>query len=420
MMILFFYFSFFLQYLVSNFIYISLTIGTLVLFDQIFKKKDNLFKIFLILLPTLSPLTLNDETINNTIIIFNINISLILVAGFFYFVRNCIFIKLNKVNYILFLYLILFVFALMHLFYVYFDNQQHNQGLTYAFRAILYICPLFIVYNNHYSEFKKQILQIVKLSIFLLIFRILLDNFTYVKITGHLIFLAASFPAFILAYKTNFRNLSYYLLFIFLLFSQSFTLIGIGLLSSLLVFFRKFSFIFNKVNFFILINFQILVAFTASNLHLDFFEMFNLDTYFFKKLMLDRYPLIISSVQSLEIFQFQLKPLLIEIPNIITTREGTWESGAHNYFLTMATKLGVLPVLIMFLIINFYLFGLNNKIRSKFNLKDKNNFLFLLFVTLISSYAVFSTTGNAYAEITGLLFFLLLGSLNSVVNSNRR
>ena len=34
--------------------------------------------------------------------------------------------------------------------------------------------------------------------------------------------------------------------------------------------------------------------------------------------------------------------------------------------------------------------------------------------------AVFSTTGNAYAEVTGLFFYLLLGALNSVVNSNVR
>ena len=417
MIFLIFYFTCILQFLIPDIVYLTLIIAFFTYYDQILKKKDNLFKIFLILLPTLSPFTYNNFSINNIVYLYNISIDPILIACFFYFYRILVGVNYRKLDFIFILYIVLFVYALIHLFYIYFDNQQHNQGLTYAFRAILYLCPIFVVYNNNYIEFKKQILAIIKLSIFLIFIRFLFHSFDSVKITGHLLFLAATFPALIVAYKINLINLLIYLLFIFLVLSQSFTVIGIALLTSLLIFLRKFSIISNKFNFIFIINFQIIVVITSLFYFNYFVETFSLDIAFNRKLLLDRFPLFISTIQNIEIFQFKSKELFIHLKSNITT-DYTWASGAHNYFLTIASKLGLLPAFVMFIVVNIYIIRLYNKIRSKFYLNDK---IFILFyISLISSYAVFSTTGNAYAEVTGLFFYLLLGALNSVVNSNVR
>ena len=55
-----YFFSYALQLLNPNFVFLSLAISTFILYEQIIKKKDDLFKIFLVLLPSLSPLIINN------------------------------------------------------------------------------------------------------------------------------------------------------------------------------------------------------------------------------------------------------------------------------------------------------------------------------------------------------------------------
>jgi hypothetical protein len=50
----------------------------------------------------------------------------------------------------------------------------------------------------------------------------------------------------------------------------------------------------------------------------------------------------------------------------------------------------------------------------------KDNFHKLFFITLISSFAVFSATGNAFSGSVGFLLLLLFGCLNSVINSVKK
>ena len=410
MLISLYYFFYISQLLFSDLVYLTLLVSVFILYNQIIKKKDDLFKIFLAILPNLSPIYFNGIKFDVSIFFF-IKIDPIFFASIFYFYRNCIKINYSKLSLTFLLYIILFIYSLFQLFYMYFDGQQHNQGLTYAFKAILYINVIYSVYNNDLINFKKQIIKIITLSLIVIVVREILIQYDSFRITGHLIFLAAAFPPLIVFYRFNIFNISLYLASLFVFLTQSYTIFSIFIVSNLLIFLRKFRIIFNKTNVIILINFQII--FLISVFYLDILiKNYNPDNYLYTKFLYDRLPIFLATLDNLQYFEFQSKVLFIQYDNIVTT-DTTWASGSHNYFLTMAQKLGIVPSSALLLLINLFFIKVFNKIKSNYYSKDE--IFRLLFITLLISFAVFSTSGNAFAENTGFLFFLLLGSLNSSI-----
>ena len=409
-----YFFSYALQLLNPNFVFISLVISTFILYEQIIKKKDDLFKIFLVLLPSLSPLVLNNIRLDNSIFFFTA-IDPTLIASLFFLYRNFVRINLKKISLIFLLYSILLLYAFVHLIIIYLNGQYSNIGLTYNFKAVLYVCGIFTIYNNDFSHFKKQILNIVILSIIILNIQVFVNQTDDNIIIGHLLFLTMSYLAFIIYYKINLLNILIYLPSLFFIKNQSITIISIFVASHLLIFFSKFRVVFNKFNLIFLINFQ--VIFLISFFFLDFFyENYNADNYFFKKFLYDRLPLYISSLEQVEYFNFRLEPLIINVENILGS--SNWDSGSHNYFLNTAVALGLIPAVLLLIIINLFLIRLYKKIKNNFHITD--NLPKLFFLSLISSFAVFSATGNAFSGNVGMLLFLLFGCLNSVINSVKK
>ena len=410
MFISLYYLSYISQLFFSHLVYLTLIFSAFILYNQIIKKKDDLFKIFLVILPTLSPINFNGIKFDTSIYFF-INFDPIFIASLFYFYRNCIKINFRKISFIFLIYIFLFIYSLIQLFYMYFDGQEHNQGLTYAFKAMFYVNVIFNVYNNDLTNFKKQVIKIITLSLIVILVREILIQYDGLKITGHLIFLAAAFPALIIFYRFNIKNISLYLISIFLFLIQSYTVVSIFIVSNLLIFMRKFRIIFNKTNVIILINFKII--FLISIFYLDILiKNYDPDNYLYTKFLYDRLPIFLATLDNLQFFEFQSKVLYIQYDNIVTT-DTEWASGSHNYFLTMAQKLGIIPASILLLLINLFFIKLFNKIKSNYYSTDE--IFRLLFIVLLSSFSVFSSAGNAFAEMTGFLFFLLLGSLNSLV-----
>jgi hypothetical protein len=142
---------------------------------------------------------------------------------------------------------------------IYLNGQYSNMGLTYNFKAVLYVCAIFTIYNNDFSHFKKQILKIVILSLIILNIQAFInqpdDN---IIITGHLMFITMAFLALIIYYEINLLNILIYLPFLFFIKNQSITLIAIFVVSHLFIFLSKFRVVFNKFNLILLINFQVI------------------------------------------------------------------------------------------------------------------------------------------------------------------
>ena len=410
MLISLYYLSYISQLLFSDLVYLTLLVSVFILYNQIIKKKDDLFKIFLVILPTLSPINFNGIRFDGSIFFF-MNIDPIFIACLFYFYRNCVHVNYRNISLIFLIYVILFIYSVFHVLYMYFDGQVHNQGLTYAFKAIFYINVIFNVYNNDLTNFKKQIIKIITLSLIVIVVREILIQFDSLIITGHLIFLAAAFPALIVFYRLNIFNISLYLASLFVFLTQSITVISIFIISNLFIFLRKFRIIFNKTNVLILINFQII--FLISIFYLDIIiKNYDPDNLFYTKFLYDRLPIFLTTLDNFQYFEFQSKVLYIQYDNIVTT-DTEWASGSHNYFLTMTQKLGIVPASALLLLINLFFIKVFDKIKS--NYYSKEEIFRLLFIALLISFAVFSSAGNAYAENTGFLFFLLVGSLNSSI-----
>jgi hypothetical protein len=409
-----YFFSYALQLLNPNFVFLSLAISTFILYEQIIKKKDDLFKIFLVLLPSFSPLVVNNIRLDNSLFFFTA-IDPTLIASLFFLYRNFVRINLKKINLIFLLYSILLLYAFVHLIIIYLNQQYSNMGLTYNFKAVLYVCAIFTIYNNDFSHFKTQILNIVTLSIIILNVRVFVNQPDNNIIVGHLMFLTMAFPAFIIYYKINLLNILIYLPSLFFIKNQTITLITIFVVSHLLIFLSKFRVVFNKFNLIFLINFQ--VIFLISFFFLEFlYENYGEDNYFYYKFLLDRFPLYVASLEQINYFNFKLEPLIITIENDL--RSSTWDSGSHNYFLNTAVALGLIPAVLLFIIINLFLIRLYDKIKNNLHIRD--NLPKLFFIALISSFAVFSATGNAFSGNVGLLLFLLFGCLNSVLNSFKK
>ena len=325
-------------------------------------------------------------------------------------------INLKKISLIFLLYSVLLFYAFAQLIIIYLTEQYSVMGLTYNFKAVLYLCTIFTIYNNSFSYFKKQILSIVILSIIILNVQMFVNTTDDIVIVGHLVFLTIAFLPFIIYYKISLLNILIYLPYLFLIKNQSVTSISIFIVSHLLIFLSKFRVVFNKFNLILLINFQ--VIFLISFFFVDFFyENFNTDNNFHTKFLYDRLPLYIASIEQINYFNFRIEPLSINLENFIT-HSSTWAYGSHNYFLNTAIGLGLIPTVIMFIIINLFLIRLYNKIKNNFHIRD--NLFKLFFIALIASFAVFSTTGNAFSGNIGILLFLLFGSLNSVINTDKK
>jgi hypothetical protein len=302
---------------------------------------------------------------------------------------------------------------LINLIILYLSGQNDNQGLTYAFKAVVYISAIFTVYTNNFINFKNQVLKIIIVSIIIIYIREVV-NLSDAKISGHLIFFITAFVPLIIYYKFKLLHLLIYLPSLLLISYQTTTLTIMFLLSHFLFFVRKIPLFYNKISLIFLVNFQVISLILL--LFINFFiEEYNPDSYFQTKFLFDRAPLYISAIENLEYFNFNLEPLIITSENILALSDNnTWSSGAHNYFLTMSIKLGLIPSFIILIIINLFLIKLYNNIKSNFIFVD--NFPKLLFISFIATFAVLSSVGNGYAESIGYLFFLLLGCLNSAIN----
>ena len=411
------------QLFLPSLVYLNLLIAIYVLYIEILKVNDDLFKIFLIIAPSLSPIVYNNLLLNNSIYLFFLSVDPVFIASIFYLIRNCILIRFDKIQFIFILYIAILLYAIVHLFVLYTFEQDHNQGMTYGFRAVVYLATIFTVYKNGLTRLKDQIIKIIIFSIILILIKIFLDNFDNLKLTGHLIFLAAAFPVIIIFYRANFSNVLIYLISIIALFFQNLTILTVLLLSHILVFFKRFNIrfkrynlIFNRITLIFLINFQVIILISIFNL--DFFtQSLDPNSYFYKKLLFDRFPLFLSTLENLKYFEFESKLLEINYKNIITV-DNMWDSGSHNYFLTMASKFGLVPATTLLLLVNIFLIKLYDKLQNIFKLK--NNIFAMLYISFISSFAVWSSTGNAFMENMGFLFFLILGALNSSINLSEK
>ena len=412
MILYLYFFCFGLQFLSINFFLISFLLSCYILYDQIIKKKDDLFIIFLAILPSLSPLVLGNIRYDNSIYFF-ILIDPIFIASLFTLYRNFLTINFRKINYNFFLYIIIFIYALINLIILYLSGQNDNQGLTYAFKAVVYISAIFTVYTNNFINFKNQVLKIIIFSIIIIYIREVV-NLSDTKISGHLIFFITAFIPFIIFYKFKLLHLLIYLPSLLLISYQTTTLTIMFLFSHFLFFVRQIPLLYNNISLIFLVNFQVISLILL--LFINFFiGNYNPDSYFQTKFLFDRAPLYIAAIENLEYFNFNLNPLTITSENTLDlNNNNTWSSGAHNYFLTMSIKLGLIPSFIILIIINLFLIKLYNNIKSNFIFVD--NFPKLLFISFIATFAVLSSVGNGYAENVGYLFFLLLGCLNSAIN----
>jgi len=402
---------------------IALFIGTVFLIFIFFVYKNfNLLHLFYVILPSIYKLSLNNYNFFTGVYFFTY-LDIITIASILCLIRNIVYYKKIDKKFLFFLYLLSLSLYFVQL--VLFDRGEiiNNQGFAYTLKSLLFVNAIFFFNQNNIVKLKNHIETIIKVSVIIYI-----TNF----FTGYYSYFIAGFIPLILTIK---KSYFYYLLFIgssLILFNKyfnfsyndltSFQLIIFMLSSLIFVNFHKFIFKKKKIIFFI-INFSIILtfffhifdAYLTEFVNNNYLKILYTNNFLYIKLLLDRTPLWLASLDQSNFLFANFNIISLEGYRNAISIEEFWSFGSHNYFIDLYFKTGLVTALFVFLLINIYLLRIISlllEIKLNYDLKE---FFKSFFYILIIIFSVWGFVGNSFSENIGFLFYIIIGSIYSVL-----
>lgn len=390
-----------------------------------FKKKINLFEIFLLLVPVIAFRSGNSnekiliETgsaglswisyylpyLQGIIMIGPVAVSTKLFGALGVLVR--ILINYRKFSIQHFFWFVALVISIIGLYISVSNRLESAGGLTIGVRIVLSIGVLLFPLIVDSKKMYIQLRQIISFSSLLFFFGTLND---------HWIFVFAGIVPVLLFYesKSIYKTVSLLAIFILLIFDFTFTVKITTLLSIFICLLLnsnnliKFLFFKSYILKYVLITFPILIVlFSISGYLDDFFKIVNLEEVS-NKFFIDRMPIWTQAFHFiLESNPFIVpagRPLLLENYKVIG--ESEWGAGAHNIYLEVTRQIGFLSSLIVFglILITHY--------RIYFNLKYYPKIFVVLFFSMLSVYMIYGLTGNSLVyDGVGFMYWLILGQI---------
>jgi len=414
-------FLYYASYIIQP-VYISLIIGTLFLVFILFINPIfNLLHFFYLILPSIYKFNLIENSYATGIYFFTY-IDITIIAGFLCLIRNIIFIKKIEKKYLFLIYLFVFVFYSIQ-FILFFDNEiTISQGSTYTLKALLYINALFFFNQTSIDKLEKNLKEIIIVSAILY-----LTTF----FSGFYTFFIVSFLPLILKIKKNYYYFIIFLWSSIVLFYKFFNFSLNDLtqshlllyLISFLIFLNFHNFILkNKIILFLLFNISFLIfciiyyfhPVLTEFLNNNYENIFETNNYFYIKLLLDRMPLWLASIEQSNFLFGNFGNLSLDGYKNAVSVTDEWSYGSHNYFIEMCYKAGFVISLSLFLIFNIFLFETASLILKKKTNYVKDGFFIMFYYVLISLFIVWGFVGNSFFENIGLLFYMISGSIYSV------
>ncbi len=314
----------------------------------------------------------------------------------------------QKNIFLLLLWIVSLGISIIGLYIAYHNGIKSPGGITIGLRIVLSLGVLFFPLAIKREEFNKQIMLIMKISLFLFITGLLVK---------HWIFVMVAFPAVILFSNENkfWRILSFFIIVILLLGGFTFTIKLTVLFSIVLIFVFSNKALKNSklknskiIAFFILVFPVVVVYLTINHAILPSLVNFINVQHFYSKLFHDRGGIWLYTIELIKNSNFFIVPSGRNIPtwNYGIKGFGEWGAGAHDIYLEMMRQIGVFASLLLFIIISKYLWVVFKKLYYFKNTTAK----FIL--SLFAVYLVFGLTGNDLIyDGVGFLFWLIIGQL---------
>jgi len=415
-LLLIYYLSYILEFLI---IYLVIAFILLAFFFLI-NKNFSIFNLFLVILPSIYGLNLNNHNFSFGIYYFTF-IDPILLASIFCLLRNILMIK--KINYKLFfiLYLIILVSIFFQLILLEKSNIINNQGFSFSLKALLYFNAIFFINQSNVQSLKDELNKIINLSVIIFALNIF-SGFYYYLISG-----------FINIYLKFNKSIVSILIFIWcsylvLVNLEATTSILIYVLSLLI--FINFHKIFLKNSFvvFIIVNFSLILYFIFLFYHTQFTDYINNNfdliketkNIFIVKILLDRSVLFLGSLDQSNLIWANFDNINLDGYKNIISSEDKWSYGSHNYFLDLNFKIGTISSFIIFLIINIFIFRILKLVNILKIESAIQNYFKIFFFILILVYGIWGLIGNSFGEGIGFFFFMLIGSIHSCLDRKAR
>jgi len=317
-------------------------------------------------------------------------------------------INRQKNFFLLTLWITSLMISIIGLYLAYNNGIKSVGGITVGVRIVLSLGVLFFPLTMNREELYKQIMLIIKISLFLFFTGLLLE---------HWIFVMVAFPAVLLFSKENrfWRILSFLSIVILLLGGFTFTIKLTVLFSMILILvFSNKGQINSKLNESNLIAvsiliFPIIIVFlTIGHSYLPLLVKSIGIKHFYSKLFNDRGGIWLYAIDLIKNSNFFLVPAGRNIPtwDYLVKSYAEWGAGAHNIFLEMMRQIGVFASLLLLVIIYKYLWTLFKRLDYFKGTMAK------LILSLYAVYLVFGLTGNDLIyDGVGFLFWLIIGQL---------
>jgi len=406
---------------------IGLILGSIYIFYIIaFKSKFDLVSVFILLIPSIAlgyrfeniEYYSNPEISTNWIKLYlpavktvyllgPIAISIPFVAAIAVPFRLILFFRNNCNKILVIIWFLVLIISIIGLVLAIIKNQVSTGGLTVGLRIALSIGAILFPLSVNGSQFERQLMIIIKISVVLFLFGLL---------NGLWKFVFFAFPTYLVFSNENkgWKILGFISLIIILFFDFTFTLKITALFSFFLLLYykkeklRNLFLNFRKLKYLaFLFPILIVIFLVYSNLFIKISDYNLFSDKFVIKLLDDRVPIWTYSLDLVLNSNFFLVPAArdITVYNYTTLGEDSWGHGAHNIYLEMARQLGLFATLLITYIIAYILFKSIYKIKGNLNLSK-----FLL--SLFAVYVVWSLTGNALVyDGTGFLFWLIIGQI---------
>jgi hypothetical protein len=395
--------------------------STYLAFYYLFNRKVDLYKIFLLLVPSIIfkdklefsdvDLTFNNNLpkIYNTIIIGPLALSSRFIFSLSVPIKLLLTFNKNTDRILVLFWLFSVLLSIIGLYYSYFSNLENSSGLTVGLRIALSLGIILSPLVVNVRAFYQEVNYILLTSFFLLFLNL---------VTNHWYFVILGFFPYICFYNRKFIPFILYS-FISILFSSIFKLTVILALVFSIIFTMliliNIKWIKLSITKVLIIVFPLILTLIVLSIQSSgYYDLSTIEGFAYFKLLGDRKPIWDASFNQIIHSSFfigdagNVLSVYFDFNNTLVD----WSAGSHNIFLEIGRQLG----LINFMILATILF--NKLINTSFVIVSKQEYL--LFFGFISVYLSIGLTGQAIIyDGVGALFWLIFSQLLFVVKSQK-
>ena len=150
-------------------------------------------------------------------------------------------------------------------------------------------------------------------------------------------------------------------------------------------------------------------------INMNYVEILRNTNSLLSKLLLDRLPLWLASIEQSNFLFANFNPISLVGYSTSISDEDWWSYGSHNFFIQLYFNIGLIGALLVFLLVNAFLFEIIFLLFKKNLNQALGEFFKSFYYILIVFVSIWNFLGNSLFESVGFLVFLIFGSIYSAL-----